>query len=167
MPCRISLFYLQFLHQAISCRISALAQTRHDFGAKKDADTRTAPPYVFEHTRRWFPRLRRCAKVFACLTIGRGRVWYICPFCVPCPVKPRDPNGVLEVCQIFLIIYKVYSGDCFDIPRIRATQSPIWRKHCVVCYFCNNAMLEKATIPQCTTCGKPLCPNCWGEWHAV
>ena len=89
------------------------------------------------------------------------------PFCVPCPVKPQDPNGVLEGCQIFLIIYKVYSGDCFDIPRIRATQSPIWRKHCVVCYFCNNAMLEKATIPQCTTCGKPLCPNCWGEWHAV
>ena len=71
---------------------------------------------------------------------------------------PQDPNGVLEGCQIFLIIYKVYSGDCFDIPRIRATQSPIWRKHCVVCYFCNNAMLEKATIPQCTTCGKPLCP---------
>ncbi len=29
-------------------------------------------------------------------------------------VKLQDPNFVLEVRQIFLIIYEVYSGDSFD-----------------------------------------------------
>ena len=28
--------------------------------------------------------------------------------------KPQDPNGVLEVCKIFLIIHEVYSDDSVD-----------------------------------------------------
>ena len=37
------------------------------------------------------------------------------PLCVlMAAVKLQDPHCILEVCQIFLIINEVYSGDSFD-----------------------------------------------------